>query len=166
MRTSRFTAAALAVATALATGVVMVSPATAEGPVAACHWIDREYAATYTCEEPADAVEAIEIVECWRYPATPRTYVRQKTDAGWVVNREITVKLTGSKGCSDPYPYRTVVRIPAAFLAEMATTRVRLTMPAHSGTLADGTAYSFGKTVVTYGACLMPEDASDWCAER
>lgn len=146
--------------------LLIAAPARAEGPVAACHWIDREYSQTYTCEDPVDAVESLEIVDCWKYPAPARTYVRQKTGSGWSRNPEITVKVTGSKGCSDPYPYRTVVTIPGELLAEMATTRVRMTMPRHEVELPDGTIQAVGKTVVTYGACLMPEDASDWCPER
>ena len=158
--------AVLTVGVLVAAGAVAAVPARAEGPVAACHWIDREYSATYTCDEPAETVEALEIVECWKYPAPARTFVRQKTDAGWVRNPEITVSLRGSKGCSEPYPYRTVVTVPASFLAEMTATRVRLTMPRGEVVLADGTTRIIGKTVLTYGACLMPEDAGDWCPER
>lgn len=158
---------ATAAAVAVLGGAIAVMPsARAEGPVSACHWIDREYSQTYTCEEPTETLTHLDIIECWKYPAPSRTYVRQKTDSGWVRNKAITVKVTGSRGCEDPYAFRTVVRVPAEFLADMTTTRLRLTMPATSGTLADGTEYSFGKTVVTYGACLMPEDASDWCPER
>lgn len=141
-------------------------PARAQGPVAACHWIDREFAATYTCEEPVEAVESLQIVECWRYPAPSRTYVRLKTDAGWTRNPEITVGVRGSKGCSEPFPYRTVVTVPGSLLSEMTPTRLRLTMPRSDVVLPDGTTLTVGKTVVTYGACLMPEDAGDWCPER
>ncbi len=154
-------------AVALAASVALAAaPARAEGPVAACHWIDREYSATYTCEEPAETVAALEIVECWKFPAPARTYVRQKTEAGWVRNPDITVSVRGTKGCSEPYPYRTVVTIPGSLLAEMTATRVRLTMPSGDVILPDGTERAIGKTVVTYGACLMPEDAGDWCPER
>jgi hypothetical protein len=156
-----------AVAAALvAVGVLTAAPARAEGPVAACHWIDREYSATYTCEEPAEVVESLTIVECWKYPAPARTHVRQKTEAGWVANPEITVGIRGSKGCSDPYPYRTIITIPGSQLADMTATRLRLTMPRGDVVLPDGTTRTIGKTVVTYGACLMPEDAGDWCPER
>ena len=155
------------VAAVLATTSAFVAvPARAEGPVAACHWIDREYSATYTCEEPAATVESLEIVECWKYPAPARTYVRYKSDAGWVRNPEVTVSVRGSKGCSEPFPYRTVVTVSGSLLAEMAATRVRLTMPSGDVVLPDGTTRTIGKTVVTYGACLMPEDAGDWCPER
>ena len=41
-----------------------------------------------------------------------------------------------------------------------------MTMPRHEVELPDGTIQAVGKTVVTYGACLMPEDAGDWCPER
>lgn len=158
-------AAALAIAVT-ASSALAIAPARAEGLVAACHWIDREYSATYTCEEPAETVAALEIIECWKYPAPARTYVRQKTAGGWVRNPEITVSLRGSKGCAEPYPYRTVVTIPGSLLAEMAATRVRLTMPLSDVVLPDGTTRTIGKTVITYGACLMPEDAGDWCPER
>jgi hypothetical protein len=155
------------VAAALATTSALVAlPARAEGPVAACHWIDREYSATYTCEDPAETVDSLQIVECWKYPAPARTYVRYKTDTGWVRNPEVTVSVRGSKGCSEPFPYRTVVTIPGSLLMEMAPTRVRLTMPSGDVLLPDGTTRTIGKTVVTYGACLMPEDAGDWCPER
>ena len=163
-RSARFVA--VAAAALVASGALATAPASAEGPVAACHWIDREYSATYTCEEPAETVAALEIIECWKYPAPSRTYVRQKTDAGWVRNAEITVSVRGSKGCAEPYSYRTVVTIPGSLLAEMAATRVRLTMPRSDVVLPDGTTRTIGKTVVTYGACLMPEDAGDWCPER
>jgi hypothetical protein len=158
--------AATIAAAATVSSALAIAPARAEGPVAACHWIDREYSATYTCEEPADTVEALEIIECWKYPAPARTYVRQKTERGWVRNAEITVSVRGSKGCAEPFPYRTVVTIPGSWLAEMTVTRVRLTMPPSDVVLPDGTTRTIGKTVVTYGACLMPEDAGDWCPER
>ena len=161
----RLTAVAAASAF-MASAIVIMPSARAEGVVSACHWIDREYSQTYTCEEPVEELTHLDIIECWKLPASPRTYVRQKTDAGWVRNKAITVKVTGNRGCEEPYQYRTVVRVPAEFLADMATTRLRLTMPASTGELPDGTEYAFGKTVVTYGACLMPEDASDWCPER
>lgn len=160
-RTAVLAAVALAASSALT-----VAPARAEGPVAACHWIDREYSATYTCEEPAETVTSLQIVECWKYPAPARTYVRLKTDAGWVPNPEITVSMRGSKGCAEPYAHRTVVTIPASLLAEMSATRVRLTMPRSDVVLPDGTTRTIGKTVVTYGACIMPADAGDWCPER
>jgi hypothetical protein len=51
-------------------------------------------------------------------------------------------------------------------LAEMAPTRLRLTMPRGDVVLPDGTTRTLGKTVVTYGACIMPADAGDWCPER
>lgn len=158
--------AVLAAVALAASSILVATPARAEGPFAACHWIDREYSATYTCEEPVETVTSLEIIECWKYPAPARTYVRQKTSGGWVPNREITVSLRGSKGCAEPYPYRTVVTIPGSLLAEMATTRVRLTMPSGDVVLPDGTTRTIGKTVVTYGACVMPADASDWCPER
>ena len=163
---ARSLSAAVAAAALMAGGVLAAVPARAEGPVAACHWIDREFASTYTCEEPVEVVESLSIVECWKYPAPSRTYVRQKTDAGWVANPQITVNVRGTKGCSDAYPYRTVVTVPGALLAEMTPTRLRLTMPRGDVVLADGTTRTIGKTVVTYGACLMPEDAGDWCPER
>lgn len=160
-RTASFTALVI-----VAGALVSAAPARAEGLVAACHWIDREYSATYTCEEPVATVDALQIVECWKYPAPARTYVRQKTEAGWVRNVEITVSVRGSRGCAEPYPYRTVVTIPGSLLAEMSVTRVRLTMPGSDVVLPDGTTRTIGRTVVTYGACLMPEDAGDWCPER
>lgn len=165
MPASRRVAALTALALAAA-GAVAAVPARAEGPVAACHWIDREYSTTYTCDDPVETLQALEIVECWKYPAPARTYVRIKTDAGWERNPEVTVSLRGSKGCAEPYPYRTVVTVPASLLAEMTATRVRLTMPRSEVVLPDGTTRIMGKTVVTYGACLMPEDAGDWCPER
>lgn len=158
--------AVVSAAAVAASGALVASPARAEGLVSACHWIDREYSATYTCEEPVESVPYVDIIECWKFPAPARTYVRQKTDGPWERNPAITVKVTGTKGCEDPYPYRTVVRVPGELLADMTTMRLRLTMPATAGILPDGTEYSFGKTVVTYGTCLMAEDASDWCPER
>jgi len=149
-------------------GVVLATPATAADRVTACHWIDREYLDTYTCEKPVASVDMLRIVECWKFPPSARTHVREKTadSDGWVTNPAITVKTTGTWGCTGDYPYRTVVTIPGSMLAELAVTRVRLTMPASEGALADGTPYSFGKTTVTYGACVMPEGSLDWCPER
>lgn len=149
-------------------GVVLATPATAADRVTACHWIDREYLDTYTCEKPVASVDMLRIVECWKFPPSARTHVREKTadSDGWVTNPAITVKTTGTSGCKGDYPYRTVVTIPGSMLAELAVTRVRLTMPASEGALADGTPYSFGKTTVTYGACVMPEGSLDWCPER
>jgi hypothetical protein len=150
----------------VASGVGAAAPAHASDPVVPCHWIDREYSSTYTCEEPVETVQPLQIVECWRFPAPTRTFMRHKTDAGWVRNPDITVKVRGGKGCAEPFPHRTVVTIPAALLAEMQPTRVRMTMPQHDVTLPDGSIRTVGKTVVTYGACLMPADAGDWCPER
>jgi len=165
MPASRRVAALTALALATA-GAVAAVPARAEGPVAACHWIDREYSTTYTCDDPVETLQALQIIECWKYPAPARTYVRVKNDAGWVRNPEVTVSVRGSKGCAKPYPFRTVVTVPASLLAEMTATRVRLTMPRSEVVLPDGTTLTMGKTEVTYGACLMPEDAGDWCPER
>jgi hypothetical protein len=165
MPASRRVAALTALALATA-GAVAAVPARAEGPVAACHWIDREYSTTYTCDDPVETLQALQIIECWKYPAPARTYVRVKTDTGWERNPEVTVSVRGSKGCAKPYPFRTVVTIPASLLAEMTATRVRLTMPRSEVVLPDGTTLTMGKTEVTYGACLMPEDAGDWCPER
>lgn len=150
----------------VASSALVAAPARAEGPVAACHWIDREYSATYTCAPPAEEIAPLQIVECWRFPASPRTYVRLKTQAGWVRSPDVTVKLAGTKGCAAPFPHRTVVTVSPSLLAELAPTRVRLTMPQHDVALPDGTTRTVGKTVLTYGACLMPEDATDWCPER
>jgi len=166
VRLRRRAGALIAVAAVTASSALVLGPARADGTVAACHWIDREYSATYTCEDPVESMTHVDIVECWKFPASPRTYVRQKTSAGWVRNPDITVKVTGAKGCEEPYSFRTVVRVPGDLLTDMVPLRLRLTMPAASGTLPDGTPYSFRKTVVTYGACLMPEDAGDWCPER
>ena len=165
-RLHRHVSALVTVAAVTASGALGLAPARADSTVAACHWIDREYSATYTCEEPVESVEHLDIIECWKFPASARTYVRQKTSAGWVRNRDITLKITGTKGCEEPYSYRTVLRVPGDLLTDMTPLRLRLTMPATTGTLPDGTTYSFRKTVVTYGACLMPEDAGDWCPER
>lgn len=160
--------AALGALALMAGGVALASPAAAADPVTACHWIDREYLDTYTCEKPVASVDMLRIVECWKFPPSPRTHVRQKTSDsdGWVTNPAITVKTSGTWGCKGDYPYRTVVTIPGTLLAEMEVTRVRLTMPASEGSLPDGTAYSFGKTSVTYGACIMPEGSLNWCPER
>jgi hypothetical protein len=165
MPASRRVAALTALALAAA-GAVAAVPARAEGPVAACHWIDREYSTTYTCDDPVETLASLQIIECWKYPAPARTYVRVKTDAGWVSNPEVTVSVRGAKGCAKPYSFRTVVTIPASLLAEMTATRVRLTMPRSEVALPDGTTITLGKTVLTYGACLMPQDAGDWCPER
>jgi hypothetical protein len=144
----------------------VATPTQADTGAASCHWIDREYDSTYTCGAPTETVAPMTIVECWRYPPAPRTYVRHKTTEGWVRNALITVRVTGTKGCAAPYPYRTLVTVAPELLGEMTVTRLRLTMPASEGTLPSGIAYSFGKTVVTYGACLMPSDALDWCPPR
>jgi hypothetical protein len=162
------TASAVAAALALSVtgGVAHADEVPDTSRVAACHWIDREYTSTYTCDEPADAVTRMQIIECWKFPAPARTYVRQKASTGWVRNAQITVKVTGARGCTRAFPYRTVVEVPGDQLPEMAPLRLRLTMPASSGVLPNGRAYTFSKTVLTYGACVMPADAGDWCPER
>lgn len=150
----------------VASVTVAAGPARAEGRAAGCHWIDREYDSTYTCEDVVGSVARMQIVECWKYPPPARTFVRHKTPGGWVRNPLVTVKIMGTQGCTAPYPHRTIVTIESELLTEMEVTRVRLTMPASQGTMPDGTPYRFAKTVITYGACVMPEDAGDWCPQR
>lgn len=155
-------------ATALAGSALVLGAGAAQAaPLMACQWIDTEYTQTYDCGEPADPIEFVDIVECWSMPPSERTYVSTKVPGEpWRKNRDVTVTINESKDCSDGFPYRTRVRIPADMLAEMATTRLRLTMPAAAGELPDGTAYEYRKTTVKYGVCLMPGDATDWCPKR
>ena len=136
-------------------------------PLSACQWVDGDYSGTYDCAPPVDAVEHLDIVECWSMPPSPRTYVSTKAPkAPWAKTKAAVLTVNRSKDCDSAFPYRTRIRVPVEMLAEMQTTRLRLTMPATEGIDDQGDAYVYGKTVVTYGACLMPEDAGDWCPER
>ena len=143
----------------------LVTPAQA-APLAVCQWEDGQQSSTYSCTDFVDTVTKAEIVECWKYPVSPRTYLRQKTEAGWVRNAEITLRVRPAKSCEETHPYRTVISVAPTLLTEMQTLRIRMVMPASSGYLDDSTAYSYGKTVVTYGMCLMPEGSLEDCPER
>lgn len=150
----------------IAATLAVAAPARADGLMAACHWITREYLATYTCDEPVEQVETLEIVDCWMYPPSPRAFVRMQTQEGWVRNPEIEVVTSGRKGCSTPYPFRTIVRVPGGLLQEMVPLRLRLTLPRSSGVLPGGKDFESGRTTVPYAACLMPADSLDWCPRR
>jgi hypothetical protein len=153
---SRFAAVSIAAALAAA-GSLLSSPAMAEGTVTACHWINGEYFDTYTCDDPTDAVTSVDIVDCWALPVSPRSFARIRTADGWVPAPEVTVKVRESEKCAEGYPYRTVVTIPGTMLAEMVPTRVQLVMPRSANAK---------RATVIYAACLMPEDAVDWCPKR
>lgn len=156
----RYGVAVLVVSAAMsAGGAVVATPALADGDVVACHWVNREYFQTYTCEEPVAVVESLDIADCWKFPVSDRSFVRLKTDEGWVRSSEITVSVReGSRKCEDEaYPHRTVVTIPGALLEEMVPTRVQLVMPRTSVTQ---------RHTVSYAACLMPDEAVDWCPRR
>ena len=155
-------------AAALAGSFLVAGTGTAQAaPLMACQWIDSEYTQTYDCSEPAEGIEYVDIVECWSMPPSTRSYVSTKV-AGqpWRKTRELPVKINRSTKCDEAYPYRTRVRVPADLLSEMTTARFRLTMPASEGELPDGTPYAYRKTTVKYGACFMPEDATDWCPRK
>lgn len=154
---------------ALVLGCVAVACVSAPAqavPLAACQWIDGEIESTYECSDVADPVVSMDIVDCWSLPPSSRTYVRIKTANGWVRSPDATLRMRGGKGCPEGYSYKTIVRVLPTALQEMATTRIRLVMPATSGTLDDSTTYSYSKTVVTYGACLVPEGTVDYCPSR
>ena len=157
-------AAVLMASAALCAGAFVATPAQA-APLAVCQWIDGEIESSYTCSAYADVVKTVELIECWKFPPAPRSYVRYKTSKGWV-SGDMTLRIRGSKGCFDTHPYKTIVTVPTSMLGEMATTRIRLVMPAHSGVHDDSTSYDYGKTVVTYGACLVPEGTTDYCPAR
>lgn len=160
-----------ATASAVIAGSALVGGAHAAHaePVSGCQWIDGEYVQSYDCTDPIEEGELshLDIIECWASPPSPRTYVSTKAPkTKWKKNKAIDLTISESKDCSSDFPYRTRIRIPADMLETMKTTRLRLTMPASEGELPDGTAFAYGKTRVTYGACLMPESAGDWCPER
>ena len=157
-------AACIAVGIGLALGSTITTPAQA-APLAACQWIDGEVETTYECSDFADPVTSMEIVDCWKLPPSTRTYVRYKTSAGWVRSPDLTLLVRGAKGCPEGYRFKTIVTASATLLQEMVTTRIRLVMPASTGTL-DDTTYAYGKTVITYGACLVPEGTVDYCPSR
>lgn len=135
-------------------------------PLAVCQWEEGLQDSTYSCTDFVDPVVKAQIVECWKYPASPRTYVRQKTEDGWVKNPEITIRARIAKSCEETHPYRTVITVAPAILGDMLTTRIRMVMPATSGYLDDSTPYAYGKTVVDYGMCLVPEGTFEDCPER
>ena len=154
---SRSVGAALAAAGVVASASLLAPTAAADGPVAACHWINGEYYQTYSCDEPTDGVDTLDIVDCWNFPVSDRSFVQVKTTDGWSRSAEVTVKARGSRGCPEGYPYRTVVSIPGSMLEEMVPTRVQLVMPRTS---------VYKRTKETYVACLMPEGSLDWCPRR
>jgi len=135
-------------------------------PLAVCQWEEGLQDSTYSCGDFGDTVIKAEIIECWQYPVSPRTYVRQKTEMGWVRSADITIRARLAKSCDRSHPYRTTITVNPSLLGEMQTTRIRMVMPATSGLLNDSTPYSYGKTVVDYGMCLMPEDTFEDCPER
>jgi len=136
-------------------------------PLMACQWIDSEYTQTYDCTDPAEGIEYVDVDECWSMPPSSRAYVSTKvTGSPWKKTRDLPVKSSRSAQCSEDFPYRTRIRVPADLLSENAVTRLRLTLPATEGELDDGTPYAYRKTTVKYGVCLMPEDATDWCPRR
>ena len=156
-------AVVLGAASALAWPVVSAAQA---APLAVCQWEEGLQSSTYSCTDFTEPVTKAEIVECWKYPVSSRAYVRQKTESGWVRNPEITIRARQAKSCEDSHPYRTVISVAPTILGEMQTTRIRMVIPATSGYLDDSTPYSYGKTVVTYGMCLIPEDTVNDCPER
>jgi hypothetical protein len=166
---TRFTrTVVLSAGIALLTAAIPVAalPAVAATPVVACHWIQGEYLDTYTCDEPGKGAATHRIVECWKYPPAPRARVEQRAPGGWERNPGITVSTAGTKGCSGPYPYRTVVRVPGDQLIEGSPIRLRLTMPAHSVVLPNGRPYRVQKTTVEYSACLMSTRSATRCPRR
>lgn len=140
-----------------AIGFGVASPAQAEGRQAACHWINGAYWDSYTCEEPVEVVESVQIVDCWKLPVSESSFARIRSAEGWQRSTEITVAVRESRKCGESTPYRTEVTIPGSLLQEMVPLRVQLVMPGNATTLR--------KTEV-YAACLMPEDAEDWCPRR
>ena len=154
-----------ATALGLAIAALVAVPAHA-APLAACQWIDGEIESTYECSDFADSVTSVDLVDCWTMPPSPRTYVRYKTSSGWVRSADMQLRIRGGKGCPEGYSYKTIVTVAPTMLKEMAATRFRLVMPATSGTFDDSTTYSYSKTVVTYGACLVPEGTVDYCPAR
>lgn len=156
MRT-RATAVLAGGAAAAIVGSGLVFPAQAEGAAIACHWINGEYYETYTCDDPVDAVESVEIVDCWKLPVSTSSFARLRTAEGWQRSADVTVKVGQSRKCGEATPYRTVVTIPGALLQEMTPMRVQLVMPLTVTTK---------RKTETYAACLMPEDAEDWCPRR
>lgn len=158
-------AVALLVGAATALAWPMASAAQA-APLAVCQWEEGLQDSTYSCTDFVDPVVKAEIVECWKYPASPRTYVRQKTALGWVKNPDIRISARVAKSCEKTHPYRTVISIAPTILGEMQTTRIRMVMPAATGYLDDSTPYSYGKTVIDYGVCLVPEGTLEDCPER
>lgn len=154
---SRSVGAALATAGLVASAVAVAPMAAAEGPVAACHWINGQYYQTYSCDEPADGVDTLDIIDCWKLPVSDRSFARVKGDDGWARSSDVTVTVRESKKCPEGYPYRTVVSIPGTLLDEMVPTRVQLVMPRTSVAK---------RMKETYVACLMPEGAIDWCPRR
>ena len=144
---------------------LVTSPAQA-APLSSCQWIDGEIESTYQCSDVADPVAAMQIVDCWKLPPSPRSYVRYRTTSGWVRSADLTLRIRGGKGCDAAYPYKTLITVAPTLLQEMVTTRIRLVMPATSGTFDDSSTYTYSKTAVTYGACLVPEGTVDYCPAR
>ncbi|MFM9134991.1 MAG: hypothetical protein ACKOT0_06095 [bacterium] len=170
-RAPRLLAAVLAAvaATGLVAGlsIVPASAAPAAKLKSACFWVEGDVDNTFTCGRLAAKLPTLSLSECWKYPPAEGTYIRFKGSSGWT-KADVGYRVRELSGCRKPYPWKTVVTIPAERMNAMApleVARYRLTMPESKGTY-DGKPYSYGKTEITWGVCVVLEGTSEPCATR
>lgn len=166
--------AAVALAGALACVAAIVAPALPAGaaPTAgqlrsACYWVQGDVQNTFRCLPPAKTQSTLSISECWRYPPAEKTTVQRKTSEGWV-NAGVGLRFRELKGCEKPFPWKTVVTIPAERMDSMKSFAIalyRMTMPASEGSY-NGKPYSYGRTEITWGVCVVPEGTTEMCPSR
>ena len=140
-------------------GVAHAAPAPAD--MAACSYVEGD-ANSYQCKTLKPTLTSVALVDCWKYPISPRSYVVRKTADGWVKGG-VGLRMSQGNGCEAPYRFRTVVTVPVSALVAMTPSRYRLIMPEYSGTVDDST-FTYAKTQVTYGVCLVPVASTQQCA--
>lgn len=166
--TRMFAGALVVLAAGSAVAALLTAPASA-APAAkmksACSWVEGDVDNTFTCGPLANQLPTLSLTECWKYPPSKNTYIRRKGASGWQ-GADVGYRVRELKGCDKPYPWKTVVTIPAETMnafAPLKVARYRLTMPASKGTY-DGKPYSYSKTEITWGVCVVPEGTTETCA--
>jgi len=170
-RAPRALVVALAALVAAAGAASLLTAPAVAAPAAklksACHWVEGDVDNTFTCGPLSSQLPTLSISQCWKYPPAEGTYMRRKGASGWKA-ADVGYRVRELKGCAKPYPWKTVITIPAETMnsfAPLAVARYRLTMPASKGTY-DGKPYSYGKTEITWGVCVVLEGTTEPCETR
>lgn len=153
-------------AVGLTLGLVgMAAPARAAERVLTCTWITDAKAtkeSTFDCSKPRRAATVAVFRDCWKYPPSEATHVKQRIPGGWVL-ADVRLRIERvPKACPRGYPWRTKVAIPVDGLVPYETVHYRLTMPASSGE-DRGTPYEYGRTSINMFSCVVPEGSSRLC---